>query len=230
MLDRTAGALIRSFGCILSVLCLFYPSFVLSAPAAPGTCLTAEEEKLVQLINDYRVAHGLQPVPVSYSLTLVGQWHVLDLNTNRPDTGTGYQGQSCNMHSWSTRHPELWNGMCYTPDHHEAGEMWDKPRQISRGAYHGNGYEIACSTGGQVTAEAALAGWKSSSPHNDVILEQDIWENAKWPAMGVGLYRHYAVVWFGDKADAEGLATCRSSGGTPGPEKLLSPILQLLLQ
>ena len=218
------------FSCIALMFCVFYPGDTPAAPTAPGTCLSPEEAELVQLVNQYRVANGLHQIPISYSLTMVGQWHVQDLNLNHPDTGTGYQGQECNMHSWSGWHPALWNGMCYTPDHHEAQEMWDKPRQISQQAYQGNGYEIAYSSSGQVTAAAALAGWQGSAPHNDVILEHGIWENADWPAMGVGLYQHYAVVWFGDKADAAGLATCQPPGGTPGPEKLLSPILQLLLQ
>ena len=224
MLHGTARVLIRFFACIVFIFCLFYPSFVFSNSATPGSCLSPEEARLVQLINQYRVAHGLQPVPVSYSLTMVAQWHVQDLNFNRPDTGTGYQGQSCNMHSWSDWHPELWNGMCYTPDHHEAREMWDKPKQISQGVYQGTGYEIAYSTSGQVTAEAALAGWQNSSPHNDVILEQGIWKDANWPAMGVGLYLHYAVVWFGDQADSRSLTGCGSVDN-----KILIPVMQLLL-
>ncbi len=201
----------------------------MAASGTPGSCLSPEEAKLVQLVNQYRVANGLEPIPVSYSLTTVGQWHVQDLNLNHPDTGTGYNGQDCNMHSWSNWKPTLWNGMCYTPDHHEAQEMWNKPRQISQGSYLGTGYEIAYWTSGQVTTPAALAGWQGSQPHNDVILEQGIWKNADWPAMGVGLYQHYAVVWFGAKADAKGIAECSSSGGS-GNSKLLTPILQLLLQ
>jgi len=201
----------------------------LAGSASPGTCLSREEEKLVQLINQYRVTHGLQQIPISYSLTLVGQWHVQDLNTKHPDTGTGYQDQSCNMHSWSAWHPELWHAMCYTPDHHEAPEMWDKPKQITQGAYQGTGYEIAYSSSGQVTAEAALAGWQASTPHNNVILEQGSWSGKNWPAMGVGLYQHYAVIWFSETADPRSLAGCQTSSGSEN-SKRITPILQLLLQ
>jgi hypothetical protein len=214
---------------IILFFCIFMANSAAANPLQPGTCLNAEEEKLVQLVNQYRVAHGLQQIPVSYSLTTVGQWHVQDLNTNHPDTGTGYQGQSCNMHSWSNWHPALWNAMCYTPDHHEAREMWDKPKQISQGAYQGTGYEIAYFTSGQVTAEAALAGWQGSTPHRDVILEQDIWSGKNWPAMGVGLYLHYAVIWFSETSDTRGMTACQSTGGSAGTT-LLIPVLKLLLQ
>ncbi len=215
--------------CIVLIIGIFPLCRARAGPVSPGTCLSSEEAKLVQLLNQYRVQNGLAPVPVSYSLTLVGQWHVQDLNANRPDTGTGYKGQACNMHSWSTWHPALWNAMCYTPDHHEAPEMWDKPKQISQGVYRGTGYEIAYSSGGQVTAEAALAGWQQSTPHNDVILEQGSWSGKNWPAMGVGLYQHYAVIWFSETADIRSLGGCRQSGGS-GNSKLLTPIMQLLLQ
>jgi len=195
-------------------------------PSQPGTCLNAEEEKLVQLVNQYRVANGLQQIPVSYSLTLVGQWHVQDLNANHPDTGKNNK-QPCNMHSWSNWHPELWHAMCYTADHHEAPEMWDKPSQISQGVYQGTGYEIAYSSSGQVTAEAALAGWQQSTPHRDVILEQGSWSGKKWPAMGVGLYQHYAVIWFSETADIRGINSCGTAG--VNERKNLQPMYQLLL-
>ena len=215
--------------CIVLIIGLFPLCSAQAGPVSPGTCLSVEEAKLVQLLNQYRVQNGLAPVPVSYSLTLVGQWHVRDLNANRPDSGTGYNGQACNMHSWSNWHPELWHAMCYTADHHEAPEMWDKPRQISQGVYLGTGYEIAYSSGGQVTAEAALAGWQQSTPHRDVILEQGSWSGKNWPAMGVGLYQHYAVIWFSETADTRSLGGCRQSDGS-GNSKLLTPIMQLLLQ
>jgi hypothetical protein len=212
---------------IVLIFCVFLANSAAANPPQPGTCLNAEEEKLVQLVNQYRVAHGLQQIPVSYSLTTVGQWHVQDLNTNHPDTGTGYQGQACNMHSWSNWHPALWNAMCYTPDHYKAREMWDKPKQISQGAYQGTGYEIAYFTSGQVTAEAALSGWQASSPHNDVILEWGTWAGKNWPAMGVGLLDHYAVIWFSEIADARSVGLCQASGGDG--VKSLMMVYQLLL-
>lgn len=218
---------------VLQSIVLIFLAFLVKPSSAnslqPGTCLNAEEEKLVQLVNQYRVANGLQQIPVSYSLTLVGQWHVQDLNANHPDTGTGYKDQSCNMHSWSVWKPGLWNAMCYTPDHHEAQEMWDKPRQISQGAYQGTGYEIAYSSSGQVTAEAALAGWQGSVPHRDVILEQGVWNGKNWPAMGVGLYQHYAVIWFSETSDNQGMTACRTTGGS-ADFTLLIPALKLLLE
>ncbi len=212
--------------CMVLIAGLFPLCRAQAGSVSPGTCLSSEEEKLVQLLNQYRVQNGLAPVPVSYSLTLVGQWHVQDLNVKHPDTGTN-NNQACNMHSWSNWHPELWHAMCYTADDHEAQEMWDKPRQISQGAYQGNGYEIAYSSGGQVTAEAALAGWQQSTPHREVILEQGSWSGKNWPAIGVGLYQHYAVIWFGETADTRGINLCGTAGANG--RKNLPPMYQLLL-
>ena len=59
------------------------------------------------------------------------------------------------------------------------------------------------------TAAAALAGWKSSAGHDQMILNKYAWKRMKWNAMGVGIYGHYAVVWFGEEADPAGkVARC----------------------
>jgi hypothetical protein len=49
-----------------------------------------------------------------------------------------------------------------------------------------------------------LASWKSSSGHNGVILNQGIWSDYSWKAVGVGIYRNYAVLWFGKENDPVG--------------------------
>lgn len=79
--------------------------------------------------------------------------------------------------------------------------MWDKPREIT--PYTGNGYEISFGgSGGYVaTADRALSAWKSSSGHNDVILNRNTWRSTQWQAVGVGLYKGYSVVWFGEPKD-----------------------------
>jgi uncharacterized protein YkwD len=162
-----------------------------------GDCLSPEEAQLVTLINDYRADNGLEPIPVTKSLTAVAQWHVWDLDEQHPHDAT------CNLHSWSSE--GTWSEVCYTSDHAQAAGMWNKPREITADAYDANGYEIAYWSSGGATAEGALNGWKGSSGHNAVILSEGIWAGRDpWPAMGVGIREGYAVVWFGDVDDPQG--------------------------
>ena len=163
----------------------------------PGDCLTSEEVKLANLVNQYRVENNLPEVPISKSLSMTAQWHVIDLNQNNPVTS------SCNLHSWSDKQPDLWTPVCYTDDHANISGMWKKPREITNNIYTGNGYENASMSSGQITALTAFNLWKGDPGHNDIILERGIWEDMNWPAMGVGIYEHYAVLWFGDKPDVQ---------------------------
>jgi len=82
----------------LLALFLFF-NVTLSAQAEPGECLTEDEATLAQLMNEYRVEQGLEPIPVTVSLTAVAQWHVWDLDVNNPTGG------ECNLHSWSYSGP-----------------------------------------------------------------------------------------------------------------------------
>ncbi|NME68757.1 fibronectin type III domain-containing protein [Flammeovirga aprica] len=152
--------------------------------------LTAEEQKLYQLINEYRNENGLPDIPLSKSLTYVAQRHVWDLETNFEFGG------SCNMHSWSDK-GEDWSGCCYI----EPQCMWDKPSEMT--PYPGYGYEISYGGSGnyKATAEGALQAWKGSSGHNTVIVNQGSWKNIKWNSVGIGIYESFAVVWFGAEVD-----------------------------
>jgi len=180
-----------------------YTPTPISGYVSAGSCLTSEESKLVDLVNQYRNQNGLPSVSASKSLVTVGQWHVIDLNVNKP------AGGSCNLHSWSDKHLDLWSSVCYTDDHANAAGMWNKPREITKDTYLGNGYENAIGPGSNITASEALNGWKSSPPHNAVILELGGWQGSNWQAMGVGIYKNYAVLWFGHEIDPQGtISTC----------------------
>lgn len=162
-------------------------------------CFSTEEQKLYRLINDYRKKNNLPPVPLSASLTKVARAHVEDLQKNKPDAR-----ENCNMHSWSDQ--GNWSSCCYTRDHKEAACMWNKPGELTD--YKGNGYEIAygtsdpASTGFEATAEKALAAWQGSPGHNAVILNKGNWK-PEWNAIGIGIYKAYAVVWFGREKDPD---------------------------
>ncbi len=149
-----------------------------------------DDFELVQVINDYRVSRGLPAIPVSDAMMTVAVAHAQDLAAAYDTFAAG-----CNLHSWSDDGP--WTGCCYTSDHAQAECMWNKPRELTD--YPGNGYEI--SAAGYDSAQAALAGWQSSSGHHNVIINADIWEDITWQAIGGADVGGYQVVWFGAEAD-----------------------------
>jgi uncharacterized protein YkwD len=153
---------------------------------------TAEAVELIALVNAYRVEQGLAAIPASPSLCAVGQAHVVDLHEQQP-----HEKANCNLHSWSDA--GSWSGCCYTSDHAKAECMWNKPRELT--AYPGDGYENAATGSGPLTPAAALALWKGSKAHNDVILNRGIWAERPWRALGAGVHEGYAVLWFGRDDD-----------------------------
>lgn len=79
--------------------------------------------------------------------------------------------------------------------------MWAAPQRLGT-AYPGNGYENAYASGsGRVSAKSVLRSWQSSKAHNAVLLNQDIWQDNQWGALGIGFYKGYAVLWVGEEAD-----------------------------
>jgi hypothetical protein len=139
----------------------------------------------------------------------VAQWHVWDMRANSPvTTPSGV----CNLHSWSNARPAQWQGMCYTSDHAQAAQMWDKPRQITGNVYTSEGYEIAAGGGGSISPTTAVNLWKNSSGPNTVMLNTGSWASLTWRGMGVGLFQGYAVVWFGSQTDPLGtMLPCTAS-------------------
>jgi uncharacterized protein YkwD len=171
--------------CIVSAALLFFTH------ASLAQALSAEEKKLYDLVMKYRAEKGLPVIPISKSLTVVAQTHAKDLQDNHPAQGR------CNMHSWSSK--GRWTPCCYTDDHAKASCMWSKPAELT--SYKGNGYEISYMSSDDVTAEGALAGWQKSYGHNQVMINAGIW-NSPWKAIGIGVYKNYAVIWFGHEPDS----------------------------
>jgi len=164
-------------------------------------CLTGEEQKLYNLMMDYRKSAGLPAIPLSAKLTMVAQTHARDLMDN-------YKfdfNNKCNPHSWSKK--GQWSACCYTSDHKQAKCMWDKPKEIAD--YPGNGYEIAYYSSQGATAVEGLAGWKVSPGHNPLIVNQGMWAKVKWNAIGIGIYGEYGIVWFGETEDKSSLGRCQ---------------------
>ncbi len=180
---------------------LFFSKMTNSTTLQAGfgeVCITPEEAKLHRLINEYRNSRGLSPIPLSLNLTKVAKAHTADLYYNNP-----HNDDLCNMHSWSAKGD--WEPCCYTYDHANAECMWNKPREISN--YKGDGYEIVfymSPVNGISMAKESLDSWKLSPAHNNVIINAGIFRNAEWKAVGIGIYKEYVTVWFGEKTDDEG--------------------------
>lgn len=165
---------------------------VSAGAAAEGPEANAPAAQLAQLINTYRSEQGLPPVALSPSLTRVARAHVDDLEQHPPSG-------RCNGHSWSLA--GAWTACCYTSDHAQAQCMWDKPKEITRGAYAGPGFEIVTWASAGTSPSSAMSRWKASAGHASVILNRGVWATSRWQAMGVALSAHHAVVWFGEAPD-----------------------------
>ena len=159
--------------------------------------MNAVEYKIFTLINSHRQQHGLPSLQASVNLAYVAHTHAADVVENNPDVNGG------NMHSWSNK--GNWKPVTYTPDHRYGQLMWSKPSEISN--YKFNGYEISFGYGKDVRKtvtmdpDEAVRGWKNSPGHNSVMIQQSAFSNTPMKAMGVGVYKGYACVWFGQELD-----------------------------
>ena len=158
-------------------------------------CLSAEEVKLYDMINAYREKRNLPEIELSTSLSFVAKTHAKDFEKHGDP-----RNDDCNLHSWSNN--GTWDGMCYSDDHANAELMWSKPQELTD--YEGAGYEIAAKTTGKMSPELALHLWKHSSGHNNVIANLKSWKDVEWNAIGIGIHKGFACVWFGEEYDVEG--------------------------
>lgn len=161
---------------------------------SPLDGLESEEQKLFRLVNEYRNQNGLPAIPASKALTTVANRHVLDVAEN---LRIGLS-DSRNPHSWS-------DAPYRSEDPSTYPNMWTAPQRLGTG-YPGTGYENFVRTSANfISAEQALASWKGSPLHNAVILNQGTWASRPWRALGVGLYRGYGALWFGEEEDPTGV-------------------------
>lgn len=161
--------------------------------------LTEDEKELYKLIKEYRAENNLPEIPLSPSLSIVAQTHAKDLALNNPTSN------NCNAHSWSAQ--GKWKKCCYSSDHKNAECMWLKPQELTN--YKGYGYEIVTRYTNndpelKITPSEALSSWKKSYWHNIIIVNKRSWKDMKWNAIGIGMYRGVASVWFGEEEDSKG--------------------------
>lgn len=186
----------------IAVLISFQTSVPLSRDikARDPICLSSEEKKLYDLMMAYRKSKGLGSIDLSAKLTQVAQLHAHDLADHYKFDPTN----KCNPHSWSSK--GKWSSCCYTNDHKKAECMWSKPREIA--GYMSAGYEIAYYSSAGASASEGLDGWKKSPSHNPLIVNEGMWSKAKWKAIGIGFYKEYGVVWFGEMEDTTTIQLC----------------------
>lgn len=188
---------------ILLLVVIFFQgsaSLPASVKGEDSVCLSSEEKKLYDLIMDYRKTRGLPPIEISAKLTRVAQVHARDLADN-------YEfdpANRCNPHSWSRK--GSWTSCCYTSDHKEAKCMWDKPREVA--GYNSPGYEIAYYSSAGASAMEGLEGWKKSPAHNPLLINDGMWSKVTWKGIGIGIYKQYGIVWFGELEDKTVLNLC----------------------
>lgn len=158
---------------------------ILEASNCAGDGEEPEEAKLHQLVNQYRAAYDLPPIARSPSLDLLANRHVLDIARNI----------SYLTHSWSD---------CpYDPNDRTTLSCSSRAPQRLGTRYPGKAYENAHYHSRGATAASALRGWQNSPPHNALIINLNNWRDNEWKAMGLGIYRQYAVLWVGEARDPE---------------------------
>ncbi len=150
-------------------------------------CISPEVMELYELVNSYREKKRLPPIPLSKALCHVAQVHAEDMEFKMKEL----------THAWST---------CkYNDSQYKTYDcMWNKPQELT--TYKGIGFE--CAHGGEgkyiATPQSSLLSWQESRPHNNVILNKDIWKDYSWKAIGVGISGGYATLWFGKETDQDG--------------------------
>ena len=175
---------------------------VASLAQQPGSfCVSEDELALWEQINTYRLKFALDPLPLSKSLSYVAYLHVRDLYLNHPDEG------DCNLHSWSDN--GTWKPICFPEEQSRTNSPWNNPPELAN--YKGKAMEIAYYENNDALPENILEMWKMSSPSASVMVNTGKWNRYDWKAIGVAIYRGYAVAWFGDAEDAyDGIRVCNS--------------------
>ena len=66
--------------------------------------------------------------------------------------------------------------------------------------YHMGLYElIILHTLRKLPTRNALVAWQASTTHNNVILNKDVWSDARWTKIGATVYGPFANVWVAEQ-------------------------------
>jgi len=154
-------------------------------------CLSNDEYRLYEMINAHRVLNGLKEIHLSASLSYVARTHVIDLYTNHPDTSI------CNLNSWSDK--GSWTPCCHNKYVPQEECIRNKPKELTN--YSGEGYELTYAEVFDTRADTVFKFWSTIDEANAFLLNEGPWKKKNWRAMGIGIYKSYAVVWMGQKTD-----------------------------
>ena len=179
-------------GCLFSLAATF-PSAAAQDTIPADFCISTEEVRLFEMINEYRKSLTLNELPLSRSLSYVAEKHALDLDLNNPDTNT------CNFHSWSDK--GNWTACCFEKDVKDKSCMISKPKEIT--AYPGYAYEVIYWENKSANASKAFDQWKQTTAARALITNFKEWENYSWNAVGVAIHKGFAIAWFGEEPDPE---------------------------
>jgi hypothetical protein len=156
-------------------------------------CISAEEFKLFNLVNEYRRSDNLPAIPLSQSLSKVAKQHIADLIQNKPDTST------CSFHSWSNK--GNWQSCCFTKESRDKLCMQSKPSELT--SYPGKGYEVVYWESREATASKAINQWKETPVARSVLTNTKEWAALNWKAIGIGIDGGFAIIWLGEETDPE---------------------------
>lgn len=156
-------------------------------------CISAEEYKLFNLVNEYRRSDNLAAIPLSQSLSKVAKQHIDDLIQNKPDTNT------CSFHSWSNK--GNWQSCCFTKESRDKLCMQTKPSELT--SYTGKGYEVVYWESREATANKAIDQWKETPAARSILTNTKEWATLNWKAIGIGIDGGFAIIWLGEESDPE---------------------------
>ena len=156
-------------------------------------CISQQEYRLYNLINNYRSRLALDAIPLSKSLSFVARTHAKDLSAHYPI------GDGCNMHSWSDK--GNWKAFCFPQDQNRKNDVKDKAKELTN--YPGKAYELTYWENSKADVAFVLDFWNSIPYTGDMISNINKWSKKEWKSMGVGIQDGYVLVWFGQSVDVE---------------------------
>lgn len=161
-----------------------------------GDEVNQSEKELYRLVNEYRAQNNLPPIPLSDSLSIVANRHLLDLILNIKSLTHGWS--NC---LYDIKNKDTWN--C----------VFESPKRL-KVDYAGKGFEnLYRNNGGNAMPALALEAWKKSAMHNALILNLNNWKDIKFDAFGIAINGQYAALWFGSSS---GIKDGLKNSNTPG--------------
>lgn len=185
---------------------------IFSEKKCAGDEISQQERELFQIINEYRAKNNLPKIPISDSLSIVANRHLLDLIRNIKSL----------THGWSNCPYDIKNKSTWIC-------VFESPKRLNVD-YSGNGYEnLYRNLDGKATPALALEAWKKSEMHNSLLLNLNFWKNTQFDAFGMAVSGEYIALWFGSQAlNSNNLSKSKNQGLGVTFEKAVSGLSSLV--